>query len=98
MSIEALDACPHASVASVRHICSRALSRTVSRHNIPGGTSYEPECWVTHVAVPKLLELVVALQLVSLTQVTLLLAPQSVPVRAEPSESSLQYAPVWDRN
>ena len=74
-------------------------------HNIPGGTSYEQKCWVTHVAVPKLLELVVALQSVSSTQVAqsvvpLQVAPQVAPARTLLSETSWQNPGtiVWDRN
>ena len=58
-------------------------------HNIPGGTSYEPKCWVTHVADPRP-PAPDALQLVSSTQVTLLPAPQSVPARTLLSETSWQ--------
>ena len=77
-------------------------------HNIPGGTSYEPKCWVTHVASPKLLEPVVALQLALLTQVTqpftvpvpVQEAPQVIPARTLLSETSWQNPGtiVWDRN
>ena len=73
--------------ASITVLTLRALCEYV--HNIPGGTSYEPEGWVVHVASPAPPE-PDALQLVSSTQVTSLLAPQSVPARTLLSETSWQ--------
>ena len=83
------------------HIEARIL---VVVHNIPGGTSYEPEGWLVHVASPAPLE-PDALQLVSSTQVTqpvgpVQAVPQVAPARTLLSELSWQNPGtiVWDRN